>query len=339
MPTAPDYAPARAHPAPLRDHERIRHLDETHTLTLPDRPGPLAGGCRSPPKETPRIRAVIFDVYGTLFSSGVGDISLATEQNRDSELKSTLSDNGIQLTAEGHDARFDDRLHEHIHAHQAARREDGIEYPEVEIREVWVDFVQALVADGLIGEDFEADIETLVIDYESRVNPTQAMPELEATLDELHQRGQVLKNYLQRTILHPALVRHLSAQELERMHFDERIHVWSYRELEGKPSQALYRLSAAHLKEQHQIEADEVLYVGNDMRNDIWPASEVGFKTALFAGDTLSLRRRKDHPNCHSSAPISRSPPRTNSRLHLGGRDRCPQRSARSRATKKTLRR
>ena len=249
-------------------------------------------------QKLPGIRAVIFDVYGTLFSSGVGDISLATEQNRDSELKSTLSDNGIQLTAEGHDARFDDRLHEHIHAHQAARREDGIEYPEVEIREVWVDFIQALVADGLIGDDFEADIETLVIDYESRVNPTQAMPELEATLSELHQRGQVLGIISNAQFYTRLLFDTYLHKSLSELHFDERIHVWSYRELEGKPSQALYRLSAAHLKEQHQIEAEEVLYVGNDMRNDIWPASEVGFKTALFAGDTLSLRRRKDHPNC-----------------------------------------
>ena len=38
--------------------------------------------------------------------------------------------------------------------------------------------------------------------------------------------------------------------------------------------------------------------MGNDIRNDIWPAQSVGFKTALFAGDKLSLRRRKDDPQC-----------------------------------------
>ncbi|MEQ8837627.1 MAG: HAD family hydrolase, partial [Lacipirellulaceae bacterium] len=41
----------------------------------------------------------------------------------------------------------------------------------------------------------------------------------------------------------------------------------------------------------------ETLYVGNDMRNDIWPAAKVGFKTALFAGDERSLRLREDEPN------------------------------------------
>ncbi len=271
--------------------ELIRSRCQTSPVTLPDdvtaRLQQLSG-----------IRAVIFDVYGTLFSSGVGDISLATEQYRDAELKSTLSDNGIHLTDEAKTARLDDRLHEHIHAHQAARKEDGIEYPEVEIREVWVDFIQALVADGLITEDFEADIETLIIDYESRVNPTQAMPELEATLSQLHECDQVLGIISNAQFYTRLLFDTYLAKDLETLHFDERINVWSYRELEGKPSQALYRLSAAHLKQHHGIEPHEVLYIGNDMRNDIWPASEVGFKTALFAGDTLSLRRRKEHPNC-----------------------------------------
>ena len=41
-----------------------------------------------------------------------------------------------------------------------------------------------------------------------------------------------------------------------------------------------------------------VLYVGNDMLNDIYPAAKAGFKTALFAGDSRSLRLRKDKPKC-----------------------------------------
>ncbi|MGB0257237.1 MAG: HAD family hydrolase [Coraliomargarita sp.] len=271
--------------------ELIRSRRQTGPVILPD-------DAEARLQKLSGIRAVIFDIYGTLFSSGVGDISLATEQDRDAELKSTLTDNNIQLTTGAQDARFDNLLHEHIHTHQAARKEDGIEYPEVEIREVWVDFIQELVADGLIEQDFEADIETLVIDYESRVNPTQAMPELESTLMQLHQRGQVLGIISNAQFYTRLLFDTYLGKDLQELNFDERINVWSYRELEGKPSQALYRLSAAHLKQHHGIEAHEVLYIGNDMRNDIWPANVVGFRTALFAGDTLSLRRREDHPNC-----------------------------------------
>jgi putative hydrolase of the HAD superfamily len=39
------------------------------------------------------------------------------------------------------------------------------------------------------------------------------------------------------------------------------------------------------------------------MRNDIWPAQETGLKTALFAGDRLSLRRREDDPDCRKTKP------------------------------------
>ena len=74
-------------------------------------------------------------------------------------------------------------------------------------------------------------------------------------------------------------------------------------ELEGKPSQKLYRLAAERLKAHHNLPPEQCLYIGNDMRNDIWPAQALGFKTALFAGDRLSLRRRDCHPACADLIP------------------------------------
>jgi len=77
----------------------------------------------------------------------------------------------------------------------------------------------------------------------------------------------------------------------------------SYAILEGKPSQKLYSIAADRLKQKLGLEVWECLYVGNDMRNDIWPAQAIGFKTALFAGDRLSLRLREDHPYCKDTRP------------------------------------
>ena len=48
------------------------------------------------------------------------------------------------------------------------------------------------------------------------------------------------------------------------------------------------------------IPKDSVLYVGNDMLNDIFPAQKEGFKTGLFAGDVRSLRLRSDEPVCEN---------------------------------------
>jgi putative hydrolase of the HAD superfamily len=39
------------------------------------------------------------------------------------------------------------------------------------------------------------------------------------------------------------------------------------------------------------------------MLNDIWPAQNLGFRTALFAGDLRSYRPRKDDPRVQGLQP------------------------------------
>jgi len=244
------------------------------------------------------IRAVVFDVYGTLFSSGVGDISLATEANRDGALRDTLRDNQIELTATATGLRIDQILHSIVAHHQDERRIQQIEYPEVEIRKVWQDLLLALHQRKLITRQFTGHISTLVIDYERRVNPTQAMPQLAAVLARLKTSGQVMSIISNAQFYTPLLFESYLNSTIQQLGFCPDCNVWSYQELEGKPSTQLYLRAAKKLKSQHNIAPHEVLYVGNDVRNDIWPAQKIGFKTALFAGDQLSLRRRSDDPNC-----------------------------------------
>jgi putative hydrolase of the HAD superfamily len=90
---------------------------------------------------------------------------------------------------------------------------------------------------------------------------------------------------------------------LEALGFDRDCCALSYRLLEAKPSTRVYREALAGLAAKHGIPPGAVLYVGNDMRNDIWPAAEVGCRTALFAGDERSLRLRRDDPRCAGVTP------------------------------------
>lgn len=260
-------------------------------VTLPDDAAPRLSALDN-------IRAVVFDVYGTLFSSGVGDISLATQENRDAAIREVFKDNRIRMTNAARKFRTDEALHELIHSHQSRRRARGIEYPEVEIGSVWSDFITELATTGMIEADGEIDIDTLVIDYETRVNPTQPMPGLADLLDNLRQRGMILSIISNAQFYTPLLFEAFLGKTIEELGFCPNCNVWSYAELEGKPSQRLYQLAAERLKKHHDLRPEQCLYVGNDMRNDIWPAQALGFKTALFAGDRLSLRRRKDHPAC-----------------------------------------
>jgi putative hydrolase of the HAD superfamily len=261
----------------------------------PVTPPPDANPCLA---EIPDIKGVVFDVYGTLFSSGVGDISLAAEDDRDAAIRSVLSDNGISINDSADTQRLDDALHAVIHRHQDKRRDVGIEYPEVDIRSVWADFLDQLKTDGRIKAGTSVDIDTLVIDYETRVNAIQPMPGLEEALNTLRARGLVLSIISNAQFYTPLLFEAFLQTTLEDLGFCPNCNVWSYEELEGKPSQKLYELAARRLKQHHALRPEQCLYVGNDMRNDIWPARALGFHTALFAGDRLSLRRRKGHPAC-----------------------------------------
>lgn len=245
------------------------------------------------------VRAVVFDIYGTLISSGVGDISLSSKSNSNDALLYTLSNQGIKVLSTSDSRHLYNLLLLSIEYFQRKRSKEGVCYPEVEIRQVWKYYLEKLVTKKLINPPpADLDIEGLIIEYECRVNPTQPMPGLVNTLNELHQRGLKISIISNAQFYTPLLFDALIGKSLSELNICTDCAIWSYILKEGKPSQRLYELSANHLFKIYQIDPKQVLYVGNDMRNDIWPAQSVGFKTALFAGDKLSLRRRKDDPQC-----------------------------------------
>ena len=247
------------------------------------------------------IKAVVFDVYGTLFSSGAGDISLAGEVSNSQLIQDTLTDNGIFIDHEHQP--LDTRLHDTILEHQEKRRIEGVQFPEVEIRSVWKDFIEDISADLDKSKSPCPDIERLVVDYERRVNPIRIMPDLRELVDFLKTEQLVTSIISNAQFYTPLLFDAYFGKSLKELGFCEECAVWSYKLLEGKPSKALYELAASRLLDHHGIETEQVLYVGNDMRNDIWPAQAIGFHTALFSGDQLSLRRRDDDPDCKDVVP------------------------------------
>jgi putative hydrolase of the HAD superfamily len=79
--------------------------------------------------------------------------------------------------------------------------------------------------------------------------------------------------------------------------FHPDLTLYSYKFGYAKPSTFMFQIAADRL-ENRLIPAHSTLFIGNDMLNDIYPAKQIGFKTALFAGDARSLRLRKDDPRC-----------------------------------------
>ncbi len=242
------------------------------------------------------VRGVLFDVYGTLLISAAGDIGAgsASREVRRTAMAAALRDAGIADagTAAGaaHDAlRLVTALEAAIRAQHAAIRERGLEYPEVELRELWR---------RLLPGAGTAAVERAAVSYECRVNPVWPMPGAAAAVAALQARVPVGIVSNAQFFTPPVL-----AALLPELRIDPRLAVWSYAEREAKPSPRLFAAAAARMAHHCRLSPREVVMVGNDMRNDLLGAGSAGLRTALFAGDARSLRLRRDDPRCAAVHP------------------------------------
>ena len=256
------------------------------SLSRPLEPSPTDAVPRIDP--LPGIRAVLFDVYGTLVISASGDIGLAGAQDAASAFTAALAAADIRAPAGAGPAW----LEEAIRASHAKRKDAGIQFPEVDIRDIWSQLLET-----------PDDPERLAVEYECRVNPVWPMPGLAQTLDDLRRRPLVLGIVSNAQFYTPLMLECFLGARLGDLGFDTACCAWSYRLLEAKPSARIYESALAAMERIHGIAPREVLYVGNDVRNDIWPASLTGCRTALFAGDARSLRLREDDPHCAGLVP------------------------------------
>jgi putative hydrolase of the HAD superfamily len=256
---------------------------------------PIPTGRRPSLRILSGLRAVLFDVYGTLFISASGDIGSAGWEARIRALGRSLRELGVAAaagTAERAAALLRDSITK-AHGEQKAR---GREHPEIEIREIFAGVLERLWSEGrLARQPDRALAEALALEYECRINPTWPMPGLRDTLEGLRARRLHLGIVSNAQFFTPLLFAALLGATPERLGFDPRLCAWSYTALEAKPSVRLFAKVVGNLHESG-IAAGQVLYVGNDRLNDIWPASRLGFKTALFAGDSRSYRPRTGDP-------------------------------------------
>lgn len=254
-----------------------------------------APGLEARPPSLNDIRAVVFDVYGTLLISKAGNISHGSSDERNQAIIDSLQaiNVGIRLA----EAPFGDLFSQLVLQGEESRRADHIEFPEIDILQVWKYLLIEAVESGWIDRyPSEAERQLLAIEFECRINPVAPMPGLLETFSHLSDRGIVLALVSNAQFFTPLLFPALLEQDLDQLGFDSSCNVWSWKLREAKPSRRLFLLLAEKLKQNHGIDPAEALVIGNDMRNDIAPAAACGFRTALFAGDNRSLHLRKDDP-------------------------------------------
>lgn len=249
-------------------------------------------------RELPDIKCVLFDVYGTLMVSGVGDISHSSIDDRKKAIFDIFKE--MDLPLKETTTEPGNTLNMLIHNHQDISRQKGVVYPEIDIREVWLDFLQH---NTCVDTPTHATVQELAVRFELKVNPTWPMPFLDTTLCALQDHGVKLGIVSNAQFFTPLLFDAYCDQALESLGFDAELCQWSYCFKEAKPSARMYRVNAMKLEAKYGVQPNEVLYVGNDMLNDITPAKNSGFKTALFAGDKRSLRLREGDERIEGTTP------------------------------------
>ena len=276
--------------------DRIKPLEPIETgFAVNDRP--LAG-----------IKAVLFDIYGTLLISAAGDVLNSKLEGRNA--LAVLDE--FNLSGRGNSSRdaLGARVIQYFKDHTVAARqraqEAGRPDPEVDVIEIWQMVLTDLEKEGGI-TDIPRDFpyHQFAMSFELYNNAVYPMPGMIATLESIRDRGLPLGIISNAQYFTPIILKYFFAVDTVCAPlplFHERLQVYSFVIGRSKPDSYLYELMANNLSE-IGLAPQQCLYIGNDMLNDISPAAEVGFKTVLFAGDRRSLRLRENHPRCIGVQP------------------------------------
>jgi putative hydrolase of the HAD superfamily len=239
-------------------------------------------------------KAVLFDVYGTLFCSAAGDIALAA---RDSAVPADASA-ALDATASLYDhclsgtelRAFFNRAVEEIHRRMRA----FTQWPEVQADRIWAEFLRQR---GLPGSGQE-----LALRYELAINPVYPMPGAQRAITALRESGCTLGIISNAQFYTPLLFEAFMGGKPEAIGFDRELILYSYEFGEAKPCPRLFETAAARLAAKG-INLSDCAFVGNDMLSDISGAHKAGFKGILFAGDSRSLRLREENGSVQGLCP------------------------------------
>ena len=248
-----------------------------------DGPAPTGPKGEVPTLE-PNPKAILFDVYGTLVCSQIGDLN---EQARlASEEQSFIA------TAErfGFSQEIGIKWHrwffEAISLEHQEQERKGIVPAEVQVDGVWAEMIARAGGDPSVSQP-----RMLAAYRELLANPVRSFIGAAEALLKLKERGMILglasnSQFYTLPILGKAL-----GIKLEELFKTELIFL-SYRLGFSKPSPYFFRLirtKALYLG----MRPEQVLVVGNDYEHDVLPAKIQGLQALLFWGNDQSVRLGK----------------------------------------------
>ena len=253
---------------------------------------PIPTGILPRLKQLNNIRAVIFDIYGTLFISASGD--LGSSELKDDLLYQALSETGFFIDKGKAGLISSDSFRCTVNSQHNESKRNGIKYPEVDVVTIWGFLLRKWQEQELItGKISKARVKEFICRYEALTNPIWPMPFLLETLSWLSER-YILGIISNAQFYTPLIFQSFLNTDLQELGFKEGLSVFSYLEGVAKPDLSLFEKLNKKLISFFNTPTENTLFIGNDIKNDIFPAQKAGMKTALFAGDKRSLRLYED---------------------------------------------
>ena len=236
------------------------------------------------------IRAILFDIYGTLIISGSGGINAICSQTKNrGKIDALFKKYSIGLSIDEAYTLFVKAVKEqHLEL-----KKKGVDYPEIVVEKIWME---------LLGLDNLTTAKKFTIEFEFITNPVYPMPDFKKTIKYFSDKKICLGIISNAQFYTPLIIEWFLGADLIQSGFNDKLLFFSYKFGYAKPSSHLFKLAKKSLKAKN-LHPSSVLYVGNDMLNDIYTAKKEGFQTALFAGDKRSLRLREDNVLCKTLSP------------------------------------
>jgi len=273
-------------------------------------------------KDIKDIQVILWDIYGTLCGAKIGDLQDSLAQ-RNAHLvpaqavieEFALSESLKKIVADSSDQSpqqvLIDLYHDQIALSHRQSQDQGIEYPEVEINKIWLQILEHCREAGYQPQN-QPPLEQLAYKiayyYDCAFQNMTLYPMIANCLETLNRSGLIQGIISNAQFYTPLRLRRLLRMALNKDKleledfFTEELVLFSYELGCSKPNPlAFYRVIDA--LQPRNIAPRQVLFIGNDMLNDIAAARKKGFKTMLFAADANQTKLREDLDHCRQIQP------------------------------------
>ncbi len=265
------------------------------------------------------VRAVLWDVYGTLCGLDSGDLDQTLVQAEKLRPAAAvvieafgLATSLVRLYPESEpDQALVKRYLVEIDASHQRSRERDILYPEVRIEKIWETILQSCESAGWNRPVDELPAHAaLRIGYlfDHGLQRMDLYPGMATCLFAVKQAGLYQGIISNAQFYTPLRLRRLlraacgnNAFELEEV-FDESLVFFSYELGYSKPNPNAFEMAVKHLQQQG-MGREEIVFIGNDMFNDIAAARASGLQAMLCAVDREQTNFRPGEPACAGVEP------------------------------------